>query len=250
MDPDDLQLIQAYLQGGPAPGQQPSQPTTAQVTADILDAWGGSQGGNSQTLSLGGGPAPTPSQAAQPLRGLYSLGEAGLSGDALDDPDGYYDDNAPDYSASPPSSSNPNPVLTASHLTPPGPGPLTPYGPDNPAPLALTPTGEGAGPPPAPNSAPAGSSGGLGQPWNAPAPSLPTQQDRSAANATMLAQGLPNASYTDPVLDALSTPPKVAPSRRARARRTWAADCPTRRLTSTGKGRYTRVIWRHCVIRG
>ncbi len=85
MDPDDLQLLDTYLQRGLAlRNQPPPPPSYPEQLAQALDDYGARQNGG--PLTGWGGPwtqgAPPPSPVGpQGLTGLYALGAAAVSGD-------------------------------------------------------------------------------------------------------------------------------------------------------------------------
>ena len=185
MDPDDPQDFDAYLQASLAARNQSRQPTYGELLAQTLSSLGPKQIGAPGTSTGRASSTPASPGTAQPLGGFYALGAAAMSGDEVGNPAGLYDDNAPDPSAA---AANPNFLLAA-------------YRDNTPPPIGLTPTDQGAGPPPPPN-------GVFGQPaqmWRPPAPNLPSPQDQDAAKAMLLGQGrTPDASYNDPTLDALA----------------------------------------------
>ena len=198
LDPDDITDFSDYLRRSYLLSQQPmGQPTPEDYAAAMMATRPPQDLGGTQSAD---GTAPS-QQSPQLLTGLYALGMSAMSRSKLDGSEGYYDDNAPDYSAIDPGP-NPNLQLVARHLQPPGPGPLRPYGPDNPPPPPLTPTGQGAGPP---SNVPGARVGNPWQVWRPQAPQQPSGWDQMTANEALTAQGLtPRASYTDPTVDALA----------------------------------------------
>jgi GH24 family phage-related lysozyme (muramidase) len=202
MDPDDLKLLDQYLQAGIALRNQPLLPTDADLAALAQQPSAGAPGGASQTLPPAASPSPAPPQAAQPLTGLYALGMAPQSGDLASNPPGLYDDNAPDYSASAAPAANPNLVLAANR--PPPPGSAGPYGSNIPPDPWSPPTGYGAGPASTPNPPPVRPFSAPGPMWSPPTQTLPSAQDQSAARAQLNQLGAPiSASSTNPYVDGL-----------------------------------------------
>lgn len=199
MDPDEIPDFLAYLQRGYALSQQLLEPSDAQLTADALEAYGAQRGGSFPAAEDASGPGQLP---PQPQGGLYALGTAAISANDIDNPEGFYDDSAPD-----PAAQDPNPYLTLVASLPGAQtlASLAANGSEHPPPGGVTQVGQSIGGPPAPNPPLGGAFGPAAQMWRPPAPKLPSAQDQDAAKAILLGQGrTAYASYTDPTLDALA----------------------------------------------
>ena len=196
MDPDDLQLLDTYIQRGIALRNQPPEPTLAQLSAHALDRYAAQVGGGPGSF---GQSAMPPAFSSQPAGGLYTLGAAALSGDIGEGASGRYEDlQPPPHTPGAGSQSSP----LAAQMTRPDAGgaPVssrlgasgTPNGQSAPLP-ALRPL-------PAPQS-PAGDP--FPQPHPIPSPTpprLPSPQEQAAAKAMLESQDrTPLASYSDPV---------------------------------------------------
>ncbi len=188
MDPDDLQLLDTYIQRGIALRNQPPEPTLAQLSAEALAHYIQRQEGRQDPPATSSGAAPV---GAQARGGLYALGAAALT-------------DAP-TSIEPRQTSASGQQLTplASHMS----GSLAEV--TRAAGLlngsAPAPTGSSSRPAPPLPTLPTVRDDPFSRPQALPRPPFaapPTWQDQTAAKTQMLIRGMPDASYLDPYQDA------------------------------------------------